>query len=468
VAREEHRMLRDRSARKLQRIYRGHVARERLRRAAELRASQLRAACKLQSAWRSKVARDETSLLRAALQMQRMAKAAVRVQSQWRARQGRLSGFLLRRAREMRQREAEGAARTVQRWWRGYLGRKIFRILLHKKEVHEFAHEQLLTWAAVKMQSAWRGNLGRKYASRERLRHANFWKVLFDEDKDKPFYYNKHTGEIRWRMPQPLLDLLEVPICGNCEECDAIMECKDCGEFYCDSCYSAVHYGGKRKKHAFRALFDYYGKRIDYGETEYPSMWPSELQQDEHHGWCERPLSAKQQLEVDNGEWSKIEDEETGGEYYHNYVTNTTSWERPKNFSTPRNLSHGRDVAGCDWIRHYDTKARREYYYNKITQESKFERPAVYATPRPPRWVVRYDEETGDPYYADENAADQSSPSSKTNATEEEGAQLLQIEDGHWAKYYDEGAGKEYYYNWDTGESTYDRPDTLLVAAYDE
>ena len=240
LAREQHRLLRDRSARTLQRVYRGHVARERLRRAAEVAAKELHAACMLQSAWRSKVARDETSLLRAALYMQRMAKAAVRVQSQWRARQGRLSGFLLRRAREMRQRESESAARTVQRWWRGYLGRKIYRILLHKKEVHEFAHEQLLTWAAVKMQSAWRGNLGRKYAARERLRHANFWKALFDKDKDKPFYFNKHTGEVRWRMPQPLLDLLPVPHCGNCEECDAMLECKDCGEYYCGSCYSAV------------------------------------------------------------------------------------------------------------------------------------------------------------------------------------------------------------------------------------
>ena len=91
----------------------------------------------------------------------------------------------------------------------------------------------------------------------------------------------------------------------------------------------------------------------------------------------------------------------------------------------------------------------------------------MYATPRPPRWVVRYDEETGEPYYVDENAPEEEE-STKYEENETQGGQLLQIEDAHWAKYYDEAAGKEYYYNWDTGESTYDRPDSLIVAAYDD
>jgi hypothetical protein len=29
-----------------------------------------------------------------------------------------------------------------------------------------------------------------------------FWKELFDEEQDRPFYYNKKTGEARWRKPQ--------------------------------------------------------------------------------------------------------------------------------------------------------------------------------------------------------------------------------------------------------------------------
>ena len=34
-----------------------------------------------------------------------------------------------------------------------------------------------------------------------------------------------------------------------------------------------------------RPLYDRYGLRVDYGETEWPSVWPSEIQQDELRGW---------------------------------------------------------------------------------------------------------------------------------------------------------------------------------------
>lgn len=40
-----------------------------------------------------------------------------------------------------------------------------------------------------------------------------------------------------------------------------------------------VHSGGKRIHHEFRALYDYYGKRVDYGEGEFPSCWPADIAQ---------------------------------------------------------------------------------------------------------------------------------------------------------------------------------------------
>ena len=78
---------------------------------------------------------------------------------------------------------------------------------------------------------------------------------------------------------QDVLDLLPKQLCQNCEYYLAAIECADCGEQFCLECHQAVHSGGKRVAHAFRALFDYYDKRIDYGEGEYPSKWPSEIQQ---------------------------------------------------------------------------------------------------------------------------------------------------------------------------------------------
>ena len=67
------------------------------------------------------------------------------------------------------------------------------------------------------------------------------------------------------------------PLFSNCEYYDVHVECAGCSEYFCGQCWDAVHYGGKRSKHQFRVLFDYYGRRIDYRENEFPSQWPSSL-----------------------------------------------------------------------------------------------------------------------------------------------------------------------------------------------
>lgn len=94
------------------------------------------------------------------------------------------------------------------------------------------------------------------------------------------FYYNQITGESRWEKPQELLDLEPRPICSNCSFYDAQLECAHCEEFYCKTCWDAVHHGGKRKAHKFRCLYDFYERRIEYGRDEFPSLWPIQLGHD--------------------------------------------------------------------------------------------------------------------------------------------------------------------------------------------
>lgn len=86
-------------------------------------------------------------------------------------------------------------------------------------------------------------------------------------------------------MPQDLLDLEPKPICSNCEYFEAKLECASCSEYFCGSCWDAVHFGGKRKSHKFRSLYDFYDRRVDYGDDEFPSIWPSAIEQDERFGW---------------------------------------------------------------------------------------------------------------------------------------------------------------------------------------
>lgn len=110
------------------------------------------------------------------------------------------------------------------------------------------------------------------------------WKELFDEDTQRRYFYNKLTGEIRWRMPQDLLDLIPKPLCDNCATCNALVECFICNEVYCEECFTSVHRGGRRKDHSYRALYDYHGRRMGYGDGNFPSKWPSEIEQDEVQG----------------------------------------------------------------------------------------------------------------------------------------------------------------------------------------
>ncbi len=78
------------------------------------------------------------------------------------------------------------------------------------------------------------------------------------------------------------------PICNNCSFYEAQMECSECIEYFCFACWDAVHFGGRRIFHKFRSLYDFYGKRISYElsrsteEEEFNSLWPSEIEQDEH------------------------------------------------------------------------------------------------------------------------------------------------------------------------------------------
>ena len=58
------------------------------------------------------------------------------------------------------------------------------------------------------------------------------------------------------------MDLIPKPHCDNCVKCNAIVECSVCNELFCQSCFNTVHSGRRRAEHPFRALYDYYNKRL--------------------------------------------------------------------------------------------------------------------------------------------------------------------------------------------------------------
>jgi hypothetical protein len=186
--------------------------------------------------------------------------------------------------------QREEKALILTSWWRGCLAQ------CHVWELKRLQQEKIRReikvqhWAASIIASSWRGKMGRDKAKSARVAKMERWKELWSKEEERSFYYNQFTGETRWRKPQALLDLEPRPVCSNCNYYEAENECADCVEFFCHQCWQAVHYGGRRAQHKFRCLYDYYGKRVDYGDGIFPSLWPTDIEQDDRNGWRKRPV----------------------------------------------------------------------------------------------------------------------------------------------------------------------------------
>lgn len=176
----------------------------------------------------------------------------------------------------------------------------------HRRKMKETAQRELD--AICKIQARVRGIKGRKLFDLKLRDRKGKWKELFDEKAGKRFFYNKLSGEIRWRMPQDLLDLIPHPHCDNCHHVDATLECSVCNELFCGPCFDNVHSGGRRKEHTFRALYDYYNKRLDYGDGEFPCKWPTEVMQDEVQGWMLRVAPKRVPLRKYASGWEEYDE----------------------------------------------------------------------------------------------------------------------------------------------------------------
>jgi hypothetical protein len=140
-------------------------------------------------------------------------------------------------------------------------------------------------------------------------------------------------------------------------------------------CWERVHAGGRRRLHAFRWLWDANGRRVDYGETEFPSRWPSELHQDDRDGWSLRhtPFRAPQQVV---GAWERYVDAVSGRVWFFNSLTGEDAYEPPVGVSF--SAAGQGQVDADEWVRYeQETESGAvEYFYNHRTGESTYERPA--------------------------------------------------------------------------------------------
>ena len=281
-------VLRVNAAKKIQKRVRFMQTREIIRIKQKYRRFRLICVVRIQSLIRGALARLWVAQMRVGDREVLLDKAAGIIQNRWRVKKAMLLVKRIRFERTILFYQQSKAAIKIETLVRSKLARNLFKLM-------QIAHIEMLKqrvglemWAIVKIQCVFRGFRGRMYFDQVLRDKKGKWKELYDEDKKRRFFYNKTTGEIRWRMPQDLLDLIPRPQCDNCLFYEAGLECAICNEVYCQQCWDQIHYGGRRKDHDFRSLYDYYGKRLDYGDGIFPSKWPTEVIQDEVQGWMLR------------------------------------------------------------------------------------------------------------------------------------------------------------------------------------
>lgn len=276
------------AAKTIQYRWRSHRTDYVVRMAIKYRAKRVIGALRIQSVLRGKLARLKYTEEIVRRQEIMEANASLKIQTCWRAKAAKLRIFAIIEERRKILAMRIDAVTTFAKYWRSRDARMQLKELRFQREEAIRMRVRVEYWAALKIQALYRGNKGRAYFDEKLREKKGKWKELIDEESGHRFFYNKLSGEIRWRMPQDLMDLIPRPKCDNCQEFLAGIECGVCNEFFCHNCWNSVHYGGRRKDHEFRALYDYYNRRIDYGDGNYPSKWPSEVMQDDVQGWMLR------------------------------------------------------------------------------------------------------------------------------------------------------------------------------------
>ena len=241
----------------------------------------LRMATTIQNMWRKFLAFRELGVLLKLHVARKVFESCIAIQCQVRCTLSRLKAKRIIDAAKALTAKNEANAAIIHRFWTSmqFKQRMYHLRYLYYDRLRRILELQI--YSSTLIASTWRGKIGRDEARSAKNRCNHRWKQLWSEEEKRVFYYNQITGEIRWTKPQALLDLEKRPLCSNCEYYDAVVECATCAEYFCDQCYGAIHFCGKRSQHQVRALYDFYGRRFDYGDQRL-ATWPSDVDQEEY------------------------------------------------------------------------------------------------------------------------------------------------------------------------------------------
>jgi hypothetical protein len=231
-----------------------------------------KAATLLQSHFRRIIARNQLSSRRRDYLEHRM---AVKIQARIRGKLQRREIKHLQEARDKRKKLEYDSATKIQSMARA---RKAYISYLLKLQAYR-ASMVKSNEAAVKVQAIYRGRLARRLVKDmsgenhdEMVERAREYTEIWDEDSQSYFYFNRYTEAALWEppssgftkadgklvlrngevIPDPAIDpAANAKKCIECTTEYASRYCHDCGDNYCDDCWSKTHSAGKRALHSF-------------------------------------------------------------------------------------------------------------------------------------------------------------------------------------------------------------------------
>ena len=233
--------------------------------------------------------------------------------------------------------------------------------------------------------------------------------------------------------------------------------------------------GWKRYTDEETKMHYFYKESTDEGQWERPIGFDTM-----RGGFTAAQLTERRGDEELPVEWSgsvvKYVDKETGYAYYYDEENNTSSYDKPKGYTTaadpfasiregggwkmipPANLAKRKDkdqlpverMGGGVWAKYIDKESGWPYYINHETGDSTYDRPAGFDTSANPFASMRGGEQPEAAILASTRSANQRPDENLNN---------------NWQRWTDPATGAVYYHNSVTDESTYDRPEGFQTVA---
>eukprot|EP00948_MAST-09A_sp_MAST-9A-sp1_P003113 g3113.t1 len=307
------------------------------------------------------------------------------------------------------------------------------------------------------------------------------WSPILDEESGCYYYYNNETEEVTWDKPEELMDETEKAAAIAEKEMEN-EELPTWVKVYDPSSVAYYYYNNYTGECVWEVPADYIEPK---DKTILASLMKPELKaalliqgvyRKKQARAVMRAKKAAYNIEQEGGHagdspWVATLDEDSGYHYYYNVETEEVTWDKPQELMTEEEKAAAAEAGDTDeqeyptWVRVYDPSSVAYYYWNNYTGDCVWDEPEDYVEPKDKSILARMMKPELKAalliqgIYRKKQA--RAVMRAKKAAKELEGA-AAPVEGTVWVVTHDEASGYDYYYNIETEEVTWDKPEELM------